>query len=103
MAQSTMNEKELQNMSRASLLNVISFLGKENKSLLDENAQLKKELEDTHIAICESVSMAEARKKAEGLLDEAQKQAIEIIWQAEVKAERLTSEAQTKIAAFLNC
>lgn len=70
-----MTEKQLRNLKRADLLEMLLEQCKENEKLLAENEALKKQLEDRKIKIEEAGNIAEAALKLNDIFEAAQKAA----------------------------
>ena len=56
----TMADKELRKLSRSELVDIIYQLKKNEQKLLEENAELKRRLEDREIKVAKVGSLAEA-------------------------------------------
>ena len=104
-----MNRKELKQLRRSDLLEMMINLSKENEQLRMELDQMKSKLEEQTIAVENSGSIAEAALKLNGVFQavqaacdqyslNVQQRADEIIAQAQMQAKQILEEAEQKLS-----
>lgn len=103
-----MTDKQLKNLSRAELLEILLMQTKEVDRLTEELAQVKTQLEDRNMVLQEAGSIAEATVGLNQIFQTAQKTADEYLEHirkleadTEEKCRRMEAETQEKCDAML--
>ncbi len=104
-----MTDKEFRRLSKADLLDIIFELQKNEKALLERNAELEKRLESKELKISSAGSIAEAAVAVNGVFETAQTAAEQYLRQiqnaaveAKSESERIIKEAEAKANAMLD-
>lgn len=100
-----MNDKELRQMSRADLIEIIYQYRRKNDELTEENKKLERKLSDRIIRIEDSGSIAEAAMSLNGVFESAQRAADDYIMSlkeankgVEERISEILSDARRKAA-----
>ena len=98
-------DSDLRRLNRAELLEVLVKLSEENEALVAEVASLKQQLADRELAVAEAGSLAEAALRVNGFFqaaDDAARQYVENVMaradEARRQAESLLEQAQRQAA-----
>lgn len=92
-----MTDKELKKLNRAELLEMLIAEVSEVERLNEENAELKKRLEDKELAVTRAGSIAEASIQLNGVFEAAQAAAEQYLLnvrQLEAKCDQMRADAQ---------
>ncbi len=99
-----MADKELRRMSRMELVEVIYAMQQEEQSLRDENAELRRQLEDRTLRVAEAGSMAEAALGLNRVFEDADAAAaqyVESARRAQAEAARALEAARREAEAVV--
>lgn len=88
-----MTDKEFRRLSRADLIEIIYTLQKSERTLQEENENLRQQLEERRIAISKAGSIAEAAIALSGVIEAAQDAADQYLLEIRAKQESMEAEA----------
>ena len=97
-----MTAKELKNLRRSDLMEILLELSKENQELKEQIKEMEKKLQDREIMIEESGSLAEASLRLNKIFEDAQKACEQYEHNVRLRCEQLELETGRKCEEILN-
>ena len=97
-----MTAKELKNLRRSDLMEILLELSKENEQLKEQIKEAEKKLQDRQILIEESGSLAEAALKLNKIFEDAQAACEQYEHNVRLRCEQLESETGKKCEKILS-
>lgn len=97
-----MTAKELKNLRRSDLMEILLELSKENEQLREQLKEAEKKLQDRQILIEESGSLAEAALKLNKIFEDAQAACEQYEHNVRLRCEQLENETGKKCEKILS-
>jgi hypothetical protein len=97
----TMTDKELKNLRRSDLLEMLLTVSRENDQLREELEQTRKQLQERNLAISEAGSMAEAVLRLNGVFDAAEAACKQYEENIRSRCDKMEQDTRKKCEAIL--